>query len=80
MQPRDAFLERANQLHPVVELKFVLDSWRGLGGAAYGIGFRHLMYSPVVQSFFAYAPNTNSRERTGQNGFVTQGATISEDS
>src|ERR1700687_1338916 len=52
MQPRDAFLERANQLHPVVELKFVLDSWCGLGGAACGIGFRHLMYSLVGRSSF----------------------------
>ena len=66
MQARDALLERANQLHPVVELQFVLDAWRMLNGAMLNIGFGHLVYSG-----FACLIHTNSRGRTGQNAFVS---------
>ena len=46
VQSRDAFLERANQLHPVVELEFLLDSRRGFGSGTRAFRLRHGTQSP----------------------------------
>ena len=55
MQSRDALLERANQLHPVVELELVLDARSGLDHAARNIGFGHLG-TPVSPIPFRLTP------------------------
>src|SRR5262249_10246124 len=46
MQARDALFEGANQLHPVVELKFLLDSRCGFRSGARAFGLRHERWSP----------------------------------
>ena len=55
MQSRDAFLERANQFHPVIELELVLDARSGLDRTARNIGFGHLG-TPVSPIPFRLTP------------------------